>query len=77
MAMMVRSNCRYGCCHPDPHRAVRAREKRSLRDWADEYENRPEDEARGCPKGGLECRCHLNDEPEVGDLPDEGVYSLG
>lgn len=25
--------------------------------YLDEYVDRPEDEARGCPKGGLSCRC--------------------
>ena len=77
MAMMVRANCRFGCCFPPDRGTARQLEKRETARWCDEYEDRPGDEARGCPKGGLACRCHLYDEAEVGDVPPEGVYRLG
>jgi hypothetical protein len=64
MAMMVHPNCRYGCCEPDPHRAVRSREKRSWVDWAGEYEDPPEIEARACPKGGPDCGCDYPNDQE-------------
>ncbi len=52
-------NCR--CCNPakPDHGRLRTQEKRALAGWLDEYEDRPEDEARGCPKGGLACRCRM------------------
>ena len=51
--------CACSDCHesPDTHGAVRNREKRVTQKWLDEYEDRPEDEAGGCPKGGLACTC--------------------
>lgn len=38
-------------------RRVRNHERRVTQKWLDEYEDRPEDEAQACPKGGLACTC--------------------
>ena len=56
-------NCRH--CSPDVQ-GQRSREKRVTQRWLDEYEDRPEDEAGACPKGGLACTCIK--------LPDECPY---
>lgn len=72
--MMVHRNCWMDCCHPDPHRAVRSREKRDLLRWRDEYEDPAEVEQRACPKGGPDCGCHHYSDNEV---PPSGGYTTG
>lgn len=52
-------------CHcPDCHDGIwpdkqtqRAREKRSVAAWADEYEDPADVVERACPKGGPDCGC--------------------
>jgi len=45
------------CGYQKPKKTWRQREKRVTQKWLDEYEDRPEDEAGACPKGGLACTC--------------------
>lgn len=53
----------WACCRPHTvgHRrrngAARNHEKRVTQRWLDEYEDRAQDEAGACPKGGLACTC--------------------
>ena len=53
----------WACCrrhtkgHLRRNGAARNHEKRVTQKWLDEYEDRTQDEAGACPKGGLACTC--------------------
>jgi len=74
MPGMMRWSCSYGCCI----RGSRRHDKQVTRRWRDEYETRPEIEARACPKGGPECGCWRWQPGETDtETPTHGVYAVG